>query len=311
MGSVERTCRQNPQFQKINQRQGAIFNLGHSLNNGEWGECMVKAQLLCFQNQHIQTALGDIQKLENVPTQLIKNKKLTLFRLHTLTKAELMYCFEKSNIWKSKNSSKADIFINNQGISIKTLEQGYPAIVNPTHRQNFLRILKYLKLDIQILDKCIFEYHGLRQSHRINEDILNSHPLSPFQKYKSYFTPILEYFLFYGSGRGLRLSQSPAEKILVAKQILTPQNWYLFPNSQQFIDIIWDFLVFSIRSKGLNYEKRSCEFQKKIDPWVCHYKSRKTQKPKKKGCLHIRIHKNFGTHLQNIPNYRFLNEIFR
>ena len=33
-------------------------------NYGEIGECIIKAQLLCLQNQHIQTAFGYIQKLE-------------------------------------------------------------------------------------------------------------------------------------------------------------------------------------------------------------------------------------------------------
>ena len=105
-----------------------------------------------------------------------------------------------------------------------------------------------------------------------------------------------------GSGRGL--SGLPAETILLAKQIATPQNWYCFPHSQQFIDKVWDFLVFSIRDKGLSYEKRNCESQKKMDPWVHQYRSKKTQKMKKKGCLHVRIHNSFGAQLQN--NYRFL-----
>lgn len=33
----------------------------------------VKALLLCFQNQNIQTAFGYIQKLETAPNQLIQN----------------------------------------------------------------------------------------------------------------------------------------------------------------------------------------------------------------------------------------------
>lgn len=68
---------------------------------------------------------------------------------------------------------------------------GYPTIINHTHRQNFLRVLEYLKLDIQILDTCISEYHCLRQNKKIGEDILNSNPLSPFHKLKSYFQPKL------------------------------------------------------------------------------------------------------------------------
>nr|AYC64168.1 hypothetical protein [Johnson-sea-linkia profunda] len=277
-----------PRFQKIN-----------NFNFGEFGECFIKAQLLCFQNQNIRTAFGYIQKLENAPDQLIHNKKLTLFQLHTFTNAELINCFLKSNILKSKNLSKADIFINNQGVSMKIFQQGSPTIINHTHRPNFLRVLEYLKLDIQTLDTC--EYHSLRQNNKIGEDIINSHPLSPFHKFKSYFTPILQYFLFNGSGRGL--SKFPAEIVLFVKQMDSgslPQNWFWFPNSQQFIDEIWDFLIFSIRDKGLNYEKRSCESQKKMDP----DQYRKTQKLKKKGCF--RLHKSFGVQLQNTSNYKFL-----
>nr|AOP19043.1 hypothetical protein [Halimeda discoidea] len=276
----------------------------NQLNFGEFGEFFIKAQLLCFKNQNIQTVFGDIQKLENTPGQLIQNKKLTLFQLYTFTNIELKNCFEKSNIFKAKNSSKADVFINNRGLSIKILEKGYPTIINHTHRQNFLQVLEYLKLDIQILDICILEYHNLCQNNKIGEDIINSHPLSPFYKFKSYFTPILQYFLFNGSGRGL--SELPAEIVLFVKKIDScdiPQNWFWFSNSQQFIDEIWDFLIFSIRDKGLNYEKRSCESKKKMAPWIDKYKSRKTQKIKKKGCLHVRIHKSFGLKLQN--TYKF------
>ena len=136
------------------------------INQLNFGEFFIKAQLLCFKNQNIQTVFGDIQKLENTPGQLIQNKKLTLFQLYTFTNIELKNCFEKSNIFKAKNSSsaalratKADVFINNRGLSIKILEKGYPTIINHTHRQNFLQVLEYLKLDIQILDICILEYN--------------------------------------------------------------------------------------------------------------------------------------------------------
>ena len=112
-------------------------------------------------------------------------------KLHTFTNTELINCFAKSNILKSKNKSKADVIINNQRASIKILKQGYPTIINHTHHQNFLRVLEYLKLDIQTLDTCISEYHYLRKNNRIGEDILNSNPLSPFHKLKSYFRPIL------------------------------------------------------------------------------------------------------------------------
>ena len=144
------------------------FKKINSLNYGELGECVVKAQLLCFKNQYIRTILGYIQKLENKPDQLIQNKKLTLFQLYKFTNVERMHYFIQNNIFKSKNNSKANIFINNRGVSIKILEKGPPTIINPTHRENFLRVLDYLKLDIQTLDTY------LRQNNQIGEDILNS-----------------------------------------------------------------------------------------------------------------------------------------
>ena len=143
-----------------------------------------------------------------------------------------------------------------------------------------------MKLDIQTLDTCITEYHWLRQNNRIGEDILNSNPLSPFQKFKDYFTPILKYFLFSGSGRGL--SAYPADNVLLVlqssiyKPLYNPQNWYWFSNSQPFIDEIWDFLIFSMRDKGLNYEKKSLDSQKVSDVWIHEYKSKKTHTLKKK-----------------------------
>lgn len=59
------------------------FHKNQGLNYGELGEFMIKDQLICFQNQHICTPFGYIQKLENEPSKLIQNKKLTLFKLHS------------------------------------------------------------------------------------------------------------------------------------------------------------------------------------------------------------------------------------
>ena len=39
--------------------------------------------------------------------------------------------------------------------------------------------------------------------------------------------------------------------------------------------------------------------------WIHQYRSKKIQKLKKKGCLHIRIHNRFAEQLQNQPYYQF------
>ena len=47
------------------------------------------------------------------------------------------------------------------------------------------------------------------------------------------------------------------------------------------------------------------KFWIEANAWIHQYRSRKTQKFKKKGCLHIRIHNSFDVQLQNEPNYKF------
>ena len=39
---------------------------------------------------------------------------------------------------------------------MKIFKKGYPTIIHHTHRQNFLRVLEYLKLDIQTLDTYMY-----------------------------------------------------------------------------------------------------------------------------------------------------------
>ena len=55
----------------------------------------------------------------------------------------------------------------------------------------------------------------------------------------------------------------------------------------------------------VNLKKFWIEGEAMASPSIHQYRSRKTQKFKKKGCLHIRIHNSFDVQLQNEPNYKF------
>lgn len=193
---------------------------------------------------------------------------------------------------KAPTGSKADLEINGIKYSVKNSQGARSAIVNHTSRRGFLRILKLLKIDIGPLDRMIDEYWKKRINNEIKEDIDNESDNSPFVNHKEYLKPIIEYFLFKGSGS--RESSFPADKVLIFNE---PDNSmsYMILSKAEALDFIWPFLVFSVRSKkgmptkkdkqgNITSEYRLPEHSD-LAPWVRFYPEG-TKFPK--GALHIR-----------------------
>jgi len=193
---------------------------------------------------------------------------------------------------KSTTNSKADLEINGIKYSVKTSLGARPAIVNHTSRRGFLRIFKSLELDISPLDNIIDEYWKRRIKGIIKEDVSNQDVNSPFKDHKDYLKPIVEYFLFTGTGS--KDSSFPADKMFIFDQ---PENMnsYKILNKSQAVDKIWDKLVFSVRSKkgmpfredssGKKYSTYILPDHDDMAPWVRFYPEG-TDFPK--GALHIR-----------------------
>lgn len=252
-------------------------------NLGEENEIFLKAYLFIMFNKQKPLLgahnIGTIMSLKFSP-----DGKLPVWRdeIEELLKARNYESLKKIFV-KAPSGSKADLEINGIAYSVKYSAGAKAAIVNHTHRKNFLRALTHIHVNIAELDTLINLYWEKRFNNEIGEDICNRYiQLSPFANYKEYFKPILEYFMF--NGTGYAVSRFPATKML---DFTSPDDSESFKviSKDEAVDQIWSSLTFSVRSKGLP-KKYSAVTMPDIAPWV---RLCSNDKNPVKGCLHIRL----------------------
>ena len=205
--------------------------------------------------------------------------------LKTLSISKIKKIALQHGFSKSPGRYKADIVINGQGISLKSGRGAPPAIVNHTTRNGWEQACRYMNVSIAPLDEAIDGYWLRQQAGQIKQDIANDHPDSPFKDRQHLLAPMLEYFLFYGSGSGE--SKVKASKVVKSDDPTDISTWSVL-EPVDAINSIWNQLVFSIRSKGMpiNYPFMKPEDsgkQESIDRWT-----RKWQ-DKYRGSLHVRV----------------------
>lgn len=191
---------------------------------------------------------------------------------------EILAIQEECNINKTSKESKADIFINNIGISLKSKTGGNPSIINHTHRKGFINLLKRenLGFDISTIDPLINKYWELREAGT-GEDIPNTN-LSPFFD-SSEMKKLVTYFAFDGTAsyESKYKAQFVLHFNLNKGKHIDFNNWILY-GKNHFIDLIWNKLIFSVRSKGLTKDKDNKVWIRMIDK-------------KEKGTLSVRLKK--------------------
>lgn len=251
-------------------------------NLGEQNEIFLKVFLLMMFKKNIpirgSNGIGLIKSLKFSPDGELPLWKNEYEKL--LEKRD--YNFLKKIFPKAPTGSKADLEINGIRYSVKNSLGAKSAIVNHTNRGGFLKIFNLLNLDISKLDEIINEYWDKRISGIIKEDTKNQDSNSPFAKHKVYLKPIIEYFLFTGTGRGK--SNFPADKMFIFSEPEDTLEYKILTQSQA-VDDIWDNLTFSVRSKKGMPRKYDPKKDTDLTPWIRFYPT-KTSSPK--GALHIR-----------------------
>lgn len=256
------------------------------MNIGERNELLIKLRLVemrmqnksadVFNNEKIESVGFNGKEYRDIPKGYENYFSFSDEALITLAKA--------TNISKAGIYDKADVYINGRGYSIKSLNAAPPALVNHTARDGWERVCSCIDYDIHQLDNIVAQYWNLRQQGVITEDISNSNPHSPFAPYKDYLLPILNYFLFKGSGS--RDSKYPADFILDFTNPINETTWKRYGND--YIDSHWNKLVFSLRSsKGMgNYPNIKNPIKKaSMEKWTVYYSGGY------KGALHVRVTK--------------------
>ncbi len=202
--------------------------------------------------------------------------------LSSISDSQLKQLTGELSISNSTVFNKADVYINGIGFSIKSLSSAPPALVNHTARPSWERVCSSIGKSILPLDRLIEEYWDLRESMIIREDVNSSDPNSPFKDHKNYLSPILNYFLFKGSGS--RDSKHPAEYIIDFIDPLDCETWNIW--GDDYLDEHWGRLVFSLRSKkGMsNYpDIKNSEKKKSMAKWTRYFQDAY------RGALHVRV----------------------
>lgn len=265
------------------------------MNDGEIAEKKFIATLGCFRGQSIQLLPAQsspitINKLETPYKQSLRSvgafpASITPQVIEQLTESQLITFCQIHSISKAGPFSKADVFINGVGYSLKYTNSSPPALINHTRRTGWEFAAQHTGASMAQLDTLISDYWRLRLSGVISEDTANSDPNSPFSQHFNTLLPFLEYFAF--DGTATKLSYHPAIEVIEFSNPCDISTWRLL-NKTQLIASIWPRLVFSIRSKkgmpsARMFSSMSSQEKASVMQWS-HLLNGEL-----KGALHVRI----------------------
>ena len=253
------------------------------MNTGELNELKVKLRLVELRDKK-QTITLNGKPIEIKSVSFNGREFLPLpagTNLRVMNEAQIEALANRVGASKAGLFDKADVFINGKGYSIKSLATAPPALVNHTNRYGWERVCQRVGCKIDELDGIIDEYWNLRKAGKIKEDVLND-ANSPFHSHKKYLIPILNYFLFKGTG--FKDSTSPADYILDIVDPFDIKTWSL--HGAEFLVNNWDNLVFCVRAKkGMSdYPAVPDQAKKKsIARWTQYHQG------EYRGALHVRF----------------------
>jgi hypothetical protein len=262
------------------------------MNEGERAELKFIATMGCYNNKQVKFKNGTkpliISKLETPTGQQLQTispytSKITPQFIRQLDDADLVNFCNTHKISKSGPFSKADIFVNGIGYSLKYSSAMPPALINHTRRTGWEFAALQKSAPMSNLDKLVADYWNKRLAGIIGEDIANSDSRSPFAAHFNTLLPFLEYFTFEGTGS--RVSNHPASEVIEFSDPCDIQTWDLL-NRSQILQNLWPRLIFSMRSgKGMPSDINFVSQNEKnsIMVWA------KKMQGSLKGALHVRI----------------------
>ena len=258
------------------------------MNTGERDELIAQMKLLKMrQTGSILEGFGVIKNVGLQKEYSNLDPRFDILALSDMQDNDLLNLASSAGVSKAPARSKADVLINEVPVSLKSTHSAPPAIVNHTARPGFENVCTQVGSDISHLDAIIDSYWNLRTAGVIKEDVKNSDPNSPFASQKEFLSPILQYFLFKGTGSGL--SNFPASHIISFSDPLDLSTWNI-QDEEGAVNHYWENMVFSLRaSKGMpigypdNLSARMKPFKSSIARWT-RYSSNKYR-----GALHVRV----------------------
>lgn len=216
------------------------------MNVGERDELIFKIAMIALRDSHGNlfgkpvTSVGFKSEYGQLPANY------NLAQLRNMSDTELSKFAAQYGITKAATGAKSDIYINGNGISLKSLRAAPAALVNHTARPRFEFACRNSGADITFLDNAVSQYWDLRFKCIISEDTRISDQNCPFINYKQKIKPVIEYFLFNGTGS--KRSDYPARGIIEFTDPLN-SNTYSWLSPDEAFESVWPKLIFSLRAK--------------------------------------------------------------
>jgi len=236
-------------------------------NKGEFDEMRAKLHLIEMRDQAKSVLIGGIMTtITSVQNDGVECGSLpegtNLFRI---SDSEVEEIAKHVGAFKAPAGSKADVFVNGLGLSVKSHRGANPAFLNHTHRYGFLKVCERLdNYPIAELDEIVREYWRKRKAGIIREDVKNDNPESPFKDHLEYLRPIMNYFLFTGTAQ--KDSPFPADYILDFLNPVDESTWKF--SKDEYLTDNWEHIVFSLRSKGMPDSYPYCANADDMKLWV-------------------------------------------
>ncbi len=254
------------------------------VNQGELDEYLIKLFLVDCRQKHLPVPIGNSYDIvRNVGSRDEEyGVPQSWLNWNQQSPKMVVYVCNQINAAKSPSKHKSDVYVNGIGISVKSRRGGPVTLINQTSREKILRVMQSVNSPMLPLDQIVDRYWYLRLNGLCGEDVSNNTmPNNPFSKMENgtsneqYLTPLLNYFAFKGSGT--EDSPAPADWVLTVGLPADTSTWVYY-SQEDFAHAVWEYLVFSIRGKGLPTRRTN-----EMLPWI------KNINGKDKGTLNVRI----------------------
>lgn len=257
-----------------------------AINIGEIDELKFKLSLIYFRKNHLHNidCVG-MKAKHGVSYKYFEypDHDFDLNAIGNMGLTDLQQLCNKLGINKAASNLKADIIINNVGISLKSKRGALPALINHTHRCGIQKVCDRISLNIETLDNAIGDYWIKRKASIIGEDVHINHDNSSFKNIKQTLVPLLKYFLFKGTPKAD--SPLPADKVLEFEDPMKFSTWRVLDTDDVATEIV-EKIVISLRSKAMpktyQHNNATSERDISIKKWT------EFMQGSYKGTLHVR-----------------------
>lgn len=213
--------------------------------------------------------------------------------LDSLTNKEICDLAKTIGYEHTSKFIKWDIEINGERYLIRNMSGNTHTIINHASREKYLYACNQIGISISILDKMVSKYWENRLYGLTKEDVIMGDPKSSFNSNRNYLVKLLGFMSFHSFAKvkGVKAGDNFCTRFMDIRDPFDLSSWNIF-NQDNFINILYDYLVFSIRDNkgmpgGKKFNPDKCS--KVILPWVKKVQNKTHTGFVYKGALEVRV----------------------